>query len=488
MTDGLVIGGDPLTIAQVAAAARDPRVGVSFAEGVPERLRANSVLATRIAEEHSLYGRTTGVGANRDVVADDRDGQHGRRLLRSHTAGYGPVLPDEVGRALVIVRAHQLAAGRSGVAPPVAEALIDARRLGLVPVVRRHGGVGTGDITVLAELGLALLGERPWSDGTTRALLDDIDASGALPLMSSNAPTLALAALALHDVQALSTAMLVVAALSAHAVRANPEAWSVVGASSRPHPGMVHVGSVMRALLGDAGYQPGRLQDPFAWRCLVSVHGALSDVLDQVRVTLEIDINASCENPLYTDSGSWHHGGFNHTGLALGLDQLRLALAQAAGLGLSRLTHLNNPAMSGLRPFLSEGPNGSSGTMVLEYTAASSLADLRQWAAPATLGHAVISLGIEDHASFAWQSAIATRSSLVALRTVIACELVAALLSVRRHRDVRSGTVLAALLDRCASIPDEALDHALVDDLGAADALLDQLGDIVTTASAADTR
>ena len=86
------------------------------------------------------------------------------------------------------------------------------------------------------------------------------------------------------------------------------------------------------------------------------------------------------------------------------------------------------------------------------------------------------------------QSAIATRSSLVALRTVIACELVAALLSVRRHRDVRSGTVLAALLDRCASIPDEALDHALVDDLGAADALLDQLGDIVTTASAADTR
>ena len=108
MTEDLVLGGDALTIAQVAAAARNPQVSVSFVDGVTERVRSNSALATKIAAEHSLYGRTTGVGANRDVIADDRDGEHGRRLLRSHTAGYGDVLAPEVGRALLIVRAHQL--------------------------------------------------------------------------------------------------------------------------------------------------------------------------------------------------------------------------------------------------------------------------------------------------------------------------------------------------------------------------------------------
>lgn len=485
MTDDLVLGGGPLSVAGLVAAVRDPRVGVSFADGVTERIRSNGALATGIAAEHSLYGRTTGVGANRDVIADDRDGQHGRRLLRSHTSGYGTVLPDEVGRALMIVRAHQLAAGRSGVSADLPPALLAALHCGLHPVVRRYGGVGTGDITVLAELGLALLGERPWADGTTHAVLDDIDASGALPLMSSSAPTLALASLAVQDAQMLSDAMLVVAALSAHAVRANPEAWSVVGASSRPHPGMIRAGATMRALLGGGGYQPGRLQDPFGFRCLVSVQGALSDVLDQLRATLEVDINASCENPLYSDSGSWHHGGFNHTGLALGLDQLRLALVQAAGLSLSRLTHVNDPVMSGLRPFLSEGPAGSSGTMVLEYTSASAMADLRQWAAPATLGQVVISLGIEDHASFAWQAANATGSSLTALRTVIACELVGALRAVRCHGDVRPGGVVTQILELCVSIPDEVVDHALVEDLGAADALLDRLAEVVTMPSAA---
>lgn len=481
----LVLGVEPLTVEALVSAARNPSMQVGLAENVHERLVANAALASRISAEHALYGRTTGVGANRDVAADDVDGQHGRRLLRSHTAGFGPVLPDDVGRALLIVRANQLAAGRSGISAEIPFALVDALRLGRAPVVRRHGGVGTGDITVLAELGLSLVGERAWADGGLQAFVDDIDASSALPLMSSSAPTLALAALGLHDVQTLSDALLVIASLSAHAVRANPEAWSEAGASARPHRGMVRTGAVLRRLLGDAPCEPARLQDPFAWRCLVAVHGALVDALDHARSILEIDINASCENPIYTETGSWHHGGFHHAGLALALDHVRLAVVQAAGLSVSRLTQMNNPALSGLRPFLAEGPGGSSGTMVLEYTAASAAANLRQWAGPATLGHTVLSLGVEDHASFAWQAAAATRGCSDALRTVLACELVAALRAVRRHGLVVPGTAIGEVIQRCASIPDDGIDHPLVDDLEAAERLLGELADVVRVPSAA---
>jgi histidine ammonia-lyase len=485
----LVLGAGSLTIRDVVATSRSRERNVRFHDDVQHRLSVNADLARRRAQEHALYGRTTGVGANRHVVADDRDGHHGRRLLRSHCAGAGPVLDVEIGRAVLIIRAHQLAAARSGVSADVPAALVDAFGRGLSPQVRRFGGVGTGDITVLAELGLALLGERPWSDGSTQALLVDIDASSALPLMSSSAPTLAVAAFALDQARELSVALMVVGALSAWAVKANPEAWSVVASSARAHPGMASVGLLLRTVLADVSYKPPRLQDPFGWRSLVAVHGALHDVLDQVWATLEIDLNASTENPIYDDDRSWHHGGFHHAGLALGLDQLRLALVQVGGLSLARLTKINDPAFSGLRPFLADGPAGSSGTMVLEYTAASALATLRQHAAPATLGHVAISLGLEDHASFAWEAAMATSAALQALRIVVATELVAAVRTLRQQGvefDAAPGGVLGKFLGMCAVLPGTSEDHVLVDDIAAAEGLLVGLGQLIEGLPRAD--
>lgn len=41
---------------------------------------------------------------------------------------------------------------------------------GRVPPVRALGGIGTGDIAVLGEVALCLLGERPWLDGESWAM------------------------------------------------------------------------------------------------------------------------------------------------------------------------------------------------------------------------------------------------------------------------------------------------------------------------------
>jgi histidine ammonia-lyase len=114
--------------------------------------------------------------------------------------------------------------------------------------------------------------------------------------------------------------------------------------------------------------------------------------------------------------------------------------------------------------------------MVLEYTASSALAEMRQWAAPATLGQAVVSRGVEDHASFAWQAAMALRSMLGGLRSVLACELVASLRAVRLQDRDDAGSGFAPILRTCSSLPDRFDDHALVDDLVLADAVLDELG------------
>ncbi len=64
---------------------------------------------------------------------------------------------------------------------------------GAVPDLHRLGSIGTGDLVPLAQLGLTLVGERPWRSGAV-APVATVDDGDALPFMSSNALTLATAA------------------------------------------------------------------------------------------------------------------------------------------------------------------------------------------------------------------------------------------------------------------------------------------------------
>ncbi|MEU9439159.1 aromatic amino acid lyase, partial [Streptomyces sp. NPDC048252] len=131
-----------------------------------ERAALSWRTAQALAAAGRLYGRGTGVGAQRSVPVDEGDeAAHGLRLLRSHAGGAGAPLPARQVRAMLAVRANQLLAGGSGIQPALIDALVDALRLGVHPAVNEYGGVGTGDLTALAQTGLTLIGERPWLSG-----------------------------------------------------------------------------------------------------------------------------------------------------------------------------------------------------------------------------------------------------------------------------------------------------------------------------------
>ena len=81
-------------------------------------------------------------------------------LLRSHAAGVGDPLPDEIVRAMLLLRARTLAQGYSGVRPVVVERLVEMLEAGLLPVVPSQGSVGaSGDLAPFAHLALPLIGE-----------------------------------------------------------------------------------------------------------------------------------------------------------------------------------------------------------------------------------------------------------------------------------------------------------------------------------------
>ncbi|MGW0829411.1 aromatic amino acid ammonia-lyase [Streptomyces prunicolor] len=555
--------------------------------------------ARQIAATGRVYGRSTGVGANRNEdVPTEAAAEHGLRLLRSHAGAIGDELPAREVRAMLAVRANQLLAGGAGLRPTVVTALCEALENGVYPVVNEFGSVGTGDIAALAQVGLALVGEHPWrgvgdvggagagsafggrdaqgrggpgaagSGGRSAGAFggfgaggsvgrdaegfgsrdaegfgrrgaeafggrdaDGPGSSGALPssahslaevpdplafagvpeahplhrngtlagvpepqpldnndalaLISSNALTLGQSALALHELRGLIGATQVVGALSLLAVDGSHEPFAAPVHAARPHRGSTEVARRMRELIGAADRPTpplGRIQDPYGFRCLPQIHGPAHDAADALEEVLAIEINAAAENPFISaeDMTAYHHGGFYQAQLVLALDHFRLALTQVARLSTSRLSSLNEPAFTRLRPFLADNEAASSGVMILEYAAAAALGDLRAFSAPASLGHAVLSRGVEEQASFASLAARQTLRACRAYRLVVGCELVAAVRALRQ-RDLRPDPELPVgrALELAESVlDDEAADRPLTDDVTAAAGLLDRFTDI----------
>src|SRR5436305_9105762 len=131
-----MIDGTGMTCEQVRRIARDG-AAVAVHPGGRERARRAREVMLRVAASRPVYGRTTGVGANRAVTADDTG--HGLRLIRSHAGGAGPVLDVARARAMLAVRLNQLAAGGSGADPALLDVLAPALNLGLIPPVRMIG-------------------------------------------------------------------------------------------------------------------------------------------------------------------------------------------------------------------------------------------------------------------------------------------------------------------------------------------------------------
>ncbi|HYY08228.1 MAG TPA: aromatic amino acid lyase, partial [Actinomycetota bacterium] len=145
--------GEALTSADVAAVASGAET--SFPPNARERMTAaRAVVEDAVRSGEVVYGVTTGFGALANVRIDPAqaaDLQHG--IVRSHATAVGPPLRLEEARAMLLLRAHVLALGHSGVRPEVVELMVDMLNAGVIPVVPEQGSLGaSGDLAPLASL------------------------------------------------------------------------------------------------------------------------------------------------------------------------------------------------------------------------------------------------------------------------------------------------------------------------------------------------
>lgn len=469
------IDGTTLTCWDIATVAAELD-SVTLTEAGRRRIRDSYDWAVTVSGQRPVYGRSTGVGANRNLDVGDPDA-HATALLRSHATSAGHLRSHERVRGMLTVRLNQLAAGGSGSSPAVAEALLSMLNDNALPVaVHEYGSIGTADLSALATVGLALQGETP----TLVPLLQTVrfGKHDALPFISSNAGALADAAYSVVLHHRTSDAYLAVAALTFLAIGGNAEAYSPAAAAATPFEGAAAVCSRMRKLT--AGHaEPRRIQDPFGVRALPQAHGPLLEEIDHLSAVTEKLANCASENPVLVPDSVAHHAGFHAAYLGQACDATGIAVAQSAQLIQARLATLIDPALTGLPPFLGDGTVGRSGVMVAEYVAASALAEIRSLATPAGLQTTVLSRGVEEDASFAAQSAIQLWNMIGPLRTMIATELVCAVRAIRMGGIRPPNPLLAAILDECAVLSADTEDRDLTADIAAAELLLPHLAALV---------
>jgi histidine ammonia-lyase len=368
------------------------------------------------------------------------------------------------------VRANQLGAGGAGVSAGLLEALVRALNEDFVPPAHEVGSLGTADLTILAEIALALIDRYGVEPGPR----------DGIGFMSSNAEAIGHAALLAATARRRHEGALGVAALSFLAADADPIVLDERVHAARAHPGQVAVAARMRELLGlEAGARRGTdsaIQDPFPFRALAQVEGPVAEALDSLGRVLAVELNAAGENAL-VDPGEpaiLPNANFHAGALALALDGLRGALAGSASLAASRVTAMLEPDLTGLPPMLASDAGPGSGGMMLEYTAHPAAGEVRVLAAPVAAQTTSVGGGTESHASFAPLAARMTERALEAAAVVVATELVTAVRALRLRGVEPAGIPAAGLYERATAVLDpEMEDRPLAPDLESARRLLD---------------
>jgi histidine ammonia-lyase len=371
----VILDGATLTPKAVAQIARDGARTQLSDEARGRNDRARRALNALLERGDDLYGVSTGVGALRGYRVPEADRErYSLALLRSHACGAGNPLPAQVLRAAMATRANQLGAGGAGVAAELLDGLVDMLNAGLSPFSRELGSLGTGDLTNLADIALALLGEgQVWRGSELVDAANALRSAGLSParlgprdglaFMSSNAVSIGRTALLIVDSRRLLDAWLSVAALSFEAAAADPVALDARIHSSRHRPGQAAVAARMRELLAgledrsrDRG--PLGIQDPYPFRAQPQVDGAVHDALLAVEEVVGHELNFAGENALIVadDDIALPNGNPHAAPLANAIDGLRTALAQSAALIAARVSTLLDSSLTGLPPFLARPP------------------------------------------------------------------------------------------------------------------------------------
>lgn len=418
-----------------------------------------------------IYGVTTGFGSlyNRHIGQEDLTKLQ-ENLLKSHSCSVGTPIDKTVVKLMLLLKAHALSMGFSGVQVETVNRIIDFYNNDILPIVYDRGSLGaSGDLAPLANLFLPLIGEGyVVFDGKVVKGSEILDRFGWSPIKLKSKEGLAL----LNGTQFMS----------ANGIKALIDGWHLVncfdlfGAMSleaydgriepfweciqrvRPHAGQIETGKIYCKILEGSeiiAREKEHVQDPYSFRCIPQVHGAVKDAMLHVTEVLHVEINSVTDNPtVFPDEDLVVSGGnFHGEPLALVFDYMGVALHELGNISERRVAQLIL-GKRGLPEFLVAKPGLNSGFMIPQYSAASMVSQNKMYAWPASCDSIVSSNGQEDLVSMGANSATKLHKIISNLKYIAGIELMNAAQGIDFRRPLKSSAIIEKILkDYRAVVP-----------------------------------
>jgi histidine ammonia-lyase len=430
-----------------------------------------------------FYGINTGFGSlcNVQISNDDLD-QLQENLVLSHACGMGEEVLPEVVKLMMILKVKSLGQGFSGIRLETVEKLIELYNHGVYPVIWETGSLGaSGDLAPLAHLSLPLLGrgevrykgEKRDTESVFKELnLSPIQlkAKEGLALLNGTQFMSAWGVWSILESRRVSKLADLTAAISVDAFNASTDPYNPAIHRVRPHKGQLESAeNVLEFLKGSTiATQPkNNVQDPYSFRCVPQVHGAVNNALDHVEHVFEVEINSVTDNPLIFEDEDLILSGGNFHGepLALAIDYLAMAMSELASISERRTFQL----VSGNRDlprFLIENSGLNSGLMIPQYTAAAITSMNKQLATPASVDSITSSAGQEDHVSMGANAVVKAYKIVYNIEKVLAIEFMSAMQALDFRKPLKSSPKIEEIRKAYrAIVPYHEKDRLLYNDI-----------------------
>lgn len=402
-----------------------------------------------------VYGVTTGFGSLCNVsIGKDQLTQLQINLIKSHACGTGERVPNDIVKIMMLLKIQSLSYGYSGCKVDTVEQLVRFFNNDVYPVVYRQGSLGaSGDLVPLAHLSLPLVGlgevEYQGKVMSGAELLRkkrwkpiELASKEGLALLNGTQNMSAFAVWALLQARRLSDWADVIAAVSLDAYDGLIEPFTHAVHAVRPHQGQIETAARMRELLDGSeiiSRSKAHVQDPYSFRCVPQVHGAVKDTIRYVHSVIDTEINSATDNPTVCpdDDIIISAGNFHGEPIALPIDFLSIALSELANISERRIYRLVS-GTRGLPSFLVATPGVNSGFMITQYTAASVVSLNKSLAMPSSTDSIPSCQDQEDHVSMGANAAIKLYKVVLNTERVLAIELFNAMQALDFRQPLKS--------------------------------------------------
>jgi len=424
-------------------------------------LKSQNCVEKVVKEGRVTYGVNTGFGILCDQIISKKDvSELQSNLLKSHAVGVGEAISNHIAKLMLIIKAHALAQGFSGVRLETVKRILWHIENDVIPVVPAKGSVGaSGDLAPLAHLFLPLIGLGEVEVKGKKLRTDEyfsknkishltLGPKEGLGLINGTQFMAAFGAYGLYRFHHLLEQADVIAALTIDAVAGSKKPFDARLHEIRPFAGNQLVAQRISALLKDSKINASHLgcakvQDPYSLRCVPQIHGASRNAWLHVKEIIEIELNSVTDNPIVLNENEIiSGGGFHGQPIAMALDYATLAAAELGNVSDRRCYLMLEGKKYDLPSFLLKESGLNSGFMIPQYTTAALVSENKSLCFPASADSIPTSLGQEDHVSMGSISSRKFNMVLDNLEFIQAIELMYAAQALEFRRPLKSSKIL----------------------------------------------